>query len=96
MAELYLGPSAHDDPRASPLFADFKNAPPVFLTVGDTEILLDDTVRLHEKLQEQGVDVICEVTHDLPHVWPLFHNILPEARETLTDVAEWIKQQVPQ
>jgi monoterpene epsilon-lactone hydrolase len=33
---------------------------------------------------------------DLPHAWPIFHNILPEARQTLDDLADWIRQQLPQ
>ena len=32
---------------------------------------------------------------DLPHVWPIFHNILPEARQTLDALATWIKRQLP-
>lgn len=92
MAQMYL--SGHDarDPGASPLFAEYSDAPPVWLTVGDTEILLDDSRRMAERMRDQGVDVTLCVEHDLPHVWPLFHNILPEARATLDALAEWIRR----
>jgi acetyl esterase/lipase len=92
MAEMYLG--AHDptDPRASALFADFKGAPPVWLTVGDTEILLDDTRRMTAKMQRQGVDVQMHIERDVPHVWPIFHNYLPEARATLDKLSVWINR----
>lgn len=89
----YLGSALPDQPKASPLFADFNGAPSVWLTVGDTEILRDDSRRMAKRLEEQGVHVTFEERHDLPHVWPLFHNILPEARETLDQIAGWIKLQ---
>jgi acetyl esterase/lipase len=92
MAEMYL--DGHDpfDALVSPLFADFTGAPPIWLTAGDTEILLDDTRRLAANMQKQGVDVQMQIERDLPHVWPIFHHILPEARATLDGVAGWIKR----
>ncbi|WP_390911259.1 alpha/beta hydrolase fold domain-containing protein [Pseudosulfitobacter sp. SM2401] len=92
MAEMYLGTHDPTDPRASALFADFTDAPPVWLTVGDTEILMDDTRRITAKLQRQGVDVQMHLEKDVPHVWPFFHNYLPEARATLDRLAGWINR----
>lgn len=96
LAAMYLGAHPADRPDASPLFGQFDGAPPVFLTVGDTEILRDDTVRMQSRLTEQGVDVTVEIARDLPHVWPLFHNTLPEARRTLKTLGAWINGQVAQ
>ena len=92
MAQMYL--DGHDamDPLVSPLFADFAGAPPVWLTVGDTEILLDDTRRLYANMKKQGVDVQMHIEHDLPHVWPIFHHLLPEGRATLDGLAGWINR----
>ncbi|QIE46426.1 alpha/beta hydrolase [Pseudohalocynthiibacter aestuariivivens] len=90
MAGMYLGDHPADDPIASPLFAGFLGAPPIWLAVADTEILLDDSRRMAEHLMGQGVDVTCLVERDLPHVWPLFQTILPEARQTLAELAGWI------
>jgi len=90
IAEMYLQGADARDPRASPLFADFGGAPPVWLSVGDTEILYDDTRRMAERLRARGVAVTVRIGHDLPHVWPFFHNVLPEARESLREVGAWI------
>lgn len=90
MAQMYLQGADPADPRASPLFADFTGAGPVWLTASDSEILLDDTRRMAERLRAQGVDVSCEIAHGLPHVWPLMHFLLPEADRTLDSVAGWI------
>ncbi len=91
MAEQYLAGAAAQDPQASPLFADFTGAPPVWFTAGDTEILLDDTRRIAASMTAQGVSVQMHIAGDLPHVWPIFHNTLPEARATLDDLAGWIR-----
>lgn len=94
MAEFYLAGHSPDDPDVSPLYGDFRGAPPVWLTVGDTEILYDDSVRMAAHLTSQNVPVTLCVEHDLPHVWPIFHNVLPEARATLRELAKWIDARV--
>ncbi|WP_299704521.1 alpha/beta hydrolase [uncultured Tateyamaria sp.] len=93
MLQMYLNGADATNPLASPLFADFTDAPPVWITAGDTEILLDDSRRIVERMRGQGVDVTYVEEHDLPHVWPLFHNTLPEARRTLNALAAWIRVQ---
>lgn len=95
MARLYLQGQSPESPRASPIFADFNGAPPVWLTVSDNEILRDDSRRFAARLQATGVPVTFQETHDLPHVWPLFQNHLPEARATLTTLADWINALPP-
>lgn len=94
-AALYLGAQAPDDPRASPLFAAFPGSPPVWLTVSETEILRDDTLRMAGRLRAEGADVTLTVERDLPHVWPLFYAILPEGRATLRALARWLRSLSP-
>jgi acetyl esterase/lipase len=90
-AALYLGGCGAEDPRASPLFARFPGAPPVWLTVSDSEILRDDSLRMAAHLRAEGAAVALQVMPDLPHVWPLFHAVLPEGRATLRALAEWLR-----
>jgi monoterpene epsilon-lactone hydrolase len=94
MTDLYLGDADPTDPLASPIHADFNGAPPVWLSVGTTEILLDDTRRMTDKLRAQGVVVEEVIEDDLPHVWPFFQRFLPEGRATLDALADWLKRQV--
>ncbi|KIC50075.1 alpha/beta hydrolase fold domain-containing protein [Tateyamaria sp. ANG-S1] len=93
MAEMYLAGADPTDPLVSPLFADFTGAPPVWITAGDTEILCDDSRGIVQRMRGRGVDVTYVEEHDLPHVWPIFHNTLPEARATLNALAAWIRAQ---
>nr|WP_280322117.1 alpha/beta hydrolase [Sulfitobacter faviae] len=93
-AALSSGQDA-ESPRASPILADFNGAPPVWLTVSDSEILRDDSRRLAARLREAGVSASLQELHDLPHVWPLFQNHLPEARQSLAALADWINALPP-
>jgi acetyl esterase/lipase len=93
LSEMFLSGKPCDDLRVSPLSGSFTGAPPLWMTVGDTEILQDDARRLTALCRAQGVDATLVEVHDVPHVWPIFHNILPEARESLYQLAAWIRQQ---
>ena len=90
LAGFCLGDVGAADPRISPLFADFPQAPPVLLLVGSTEILRDDTVRMAERLLGFGGAVTVQVTTDAPHVWPMF-GFLPEAGAALRDVGAFLR-----
>ncbi|WP_121063197.1 alpha/beta hydrolase [Chachezhania antarctica] len=91
LAEFYLQGQDPADLRASPLFADMAGAPPVWLSVSDTEILRDDTFRLAEKLAEQGREVHLHKAGNLPHAWPIFQGRLPEADVAIRDLAVWVR-----
>ena len=49
------------NPLTSPLYADLKGLPPIFIQVSDSEVLYDDTTRFEKKLKEAGVEVKVEV-----------------------------------
>lgn len=85
--DMYLAGADERNPLASPLFGAFTGAGPVALMVGQTEILRDDALRLAARLRLQGVEVALHTVPDLPHVWPYFIRILPEAKRDLTWLA---------
>lgn len=92
MRRMYLGEAPVADPRLDLGRADFTGAPPVWLSVARTEILRDDARDLAAALRRGGSDVTLVEVDDLPHVWPLFHNYLPEARQTLDDLGQWVNR----
>jgi len=88
MPELYLQGADPKDPRASPLFAEFPGASRVLLIASRSEILLDDSREMAASLRRQAVPVETWLEPGLPHVWPMFHSLLPEARRTLKALAK--------
>lgn len=91
IAQIYLQGHPATDPGASPLFAQFPSAPPVLLQVGSTEILLDDSRRLAERLRGFGASVDLQVLPGTPHVVQLFDGWVPEARAALRAAAHAIR-----
>lgn len=92
VGQMYLREHDPSDPHVSPLFGAFTGAPPVFLTVGDREILLDDTRRMAEIFERDGVDIVCDIRRNHPHVWPILGGWLPEARASLRDTATFVRR----
>lgn len=90
LAAMILGDTEPDDPRASPLFADFRECPPVFLQVASSEILRDDALRMEAKLNALGAQVRLELWPEAPHVWQIFDGWFPEAREAIGATADFI------
>lgn len=60
------------DPLVSPLFGDLKGLPPSLIFVGSSEILLDDSVVLHQRLTEAGCKSELIVGKDLWHAYVLY------------------------
>jgi acetyl esterase/lipase len=73
MAAAYLGSVDARDQHASPLYADLTGLPPLYMLVGTSEVLYDDTIRTAAKARAAGVDVRVEEGPDLPHVYPRAH-----------------------
>ncbi len=90
-AALYLNGADPRDPRASPLYADLTGLPPMLLFASQHEILRDDTLRLAERASAAGVRVQLVVRDKLPHVWPVFVTLLPEARDAFGTVANFAR-----
>jgi hypothetical protein len=88
MAASYFQGHERIDPMISPLFGDFRNLPPIFLTATEGEVLFSDTTRMAERAKQAGVDVTVRPVKDSVHVFPLF-SFLPEAQGVMAAMAEW-------
>jgi acetyl esterase/lipase len=86
--EMYSGDTPTNHPLLSPIYGDLSGLPPIFMQVGSTEILLDDTLRIARKARSQGVDVEVEVWNALPHVWHLW-SYIPESGRALNRIARF-------
>ena len=70
------------DPFAAPLYGDYTGCPPVVLWVSDSEVLLDDSLLLFEKLKEQDVTAKLYRRQGMMHTW----IIIPQLRESKKDL----------
>ncbi|MGC5165698.1 alpha/beta hydrolase [Luteimicrobium sp. DT211] len=92
---LYLGGQDAATPLAAPaVLADLTGFPPILLQVGTNELLLDDAVRLADRARDAGVDVVLDVTADVPHVFQAYTDALDEAGDALDRAALFVRQRL--
>ncbi len=80
------------NPLVSPVFANVAGLPPMLIHVGDDEILLSDSTRFADKLQEAGVDVELEIWPEMWHVFQLFVGKMPESRRAIVKIGDYIRR----
>ena len=89
---LYLGGQDARMPLASPVRGKLHGLPPLIIHVGQNETLLDDAVALSQACQRDGVEAQLRIWPAVPHVWQLFGRYIPEARQSLREVAAFLHQ----
>lgn len=87
---MYSPTVSPSDARISPLLGDLANLPPCLTVVSQSEILRDDALHLHQKLQAVGGESICLEWKHTPHAFPVMARLLPEARDALRQTAGFI------
>jgi len=92
-ARMYAGKERLDHPLISPIFADLTGLPPLFIQVGDQELLLSDAQMLAERAKASGVKVNLKVYEGMWHVWQMT-SFLPEAKQAMKEIGEYIKRTV--
>lgn len=88
--EIYLRDTDPRDPYVSPLYADLHGLPPILIQVGSYELLLSDVTRFAEKAKQAGVTVRLEVWEGMQHVWQFGASILPEARQAIKQISQFV------
>lgn len=88
MTRAYAPDRDLTDPYISPLFGNFHGFPPVYIQVGENEILLDDSLRLYKNLIKAGVAAHID---RFPGMWHVFQmSPFKKASEAMDKNAEFI------
>ena len=91
MAAMFLGLSGSaDDPHVNALFANLTTFPPMFVTAGEHEVLLDDARRLVDRAAAQGVATELTVAAGQQHAYPLKAGRCDTADATLSSAGKWV------
>lgn len=79
-ARYYVdGADAHS-PYVSPVFADLSQLPPLLLLVGESELLLDDALRVRDAAAKKATDARVFIGKGMQHDWPLTLPWLDESQ----------------
>ncbi len=93
MARHYAGGQDARQPLISPVWGDLRGLPPLLVHVGADEILLSDAQRLEAAAHAAGVDARLRVWPAMWHVWHIFAPFLPEARQAVAEIGEFVREQ---
>jgi epsilon-lactone hydrolase len=95
-AEFYA--HGHDlrDPLLSPVYGDMHGFPPAILTTGTRDLLLSNTVRVHRKLREAGVEASLQVYEGESHAEYMRDDTAPETKEAFTEIADFFDKHLGQ
>ena len=85
--------NGHDprDPAGAPLHADLSGFGPLYLQVGDQELLLDDSRMLAQHARQSGIDVQLDEFPGQQHSFQMAAGLAPEADDAISRFAAWAR-----
>ena len=88
----------HDlkDPLLSPVYGDMHDFPPAILTTGTRDLLLSNTVRVHRKLRQAGVEAVLQVYEGEAHAQFSRDAAAPETKEAFEEIARFFDKHLGQ
>jgi acetyl esterase/lipase len=89
-AALYLQGHSPEDPLASPTFAPPENFPETFISVGEGEVLLDDSRDFYRRLLSGDIPAELSVVAGMEHTAVIRGVLLPGAAATFEAAAGFI------
>lgn len=94
IASYYCEEDEYRNPLVSAVYADVAGLPPIYIQVGDDEILLSDSTRIAEKLEAAGGEVTLEIWPDMFHVFQVFVHQMPESREAIDKFVPFVRSRL--
>lgn len=91
IASYYCAEDDYRNPLVSAVYADVAGLPPVYIQVGDDEILLSDSTRIAENIEAAGGEVTLEVWPRMFHVFQVFVHQMPESREAIAKLVPFVR-----
>jgi len=88
-AQYYAAGHDMKDPFISPVYGDMAGFPPTILTSGTRDLLLSNTVRVHRKLRQAGVEASLQIFEGQSHAHYLRDDSAPETKEAFTEISEF-------
>jgi acetyl esterase/lipase len=89
-AKWFLAGRSHQDPLISPINADLRNLPPIYVQAGGKEILLDMIKDFYNRAISQGINIKMDVWDSMNHDFQAYGEIVPESREALNRISKFI------
>ena len=90
-SRMYIGSYSSQNPYISPLYGNLEGLPPLHISAGGNEILLDDSIHFAEKARAAGVDVTLRIDKGMCHCYPVFGNLFRESKLALAEICQFLR-----
>ncbi len=94
VARYYCKDEELKNPLVSPVYADWTGLPPIYIQVGEWEILLSDSTRAADRVSAVGGNVKLEIWPGMWHVFQAFLLVMPEARDAIQTLGRKMRETV--
>jgi len=88
-ARYYAAGHNMNDPLISPVYGDMSGFPPTILTSGTRDLLRSNTVRVHRKLRQAGVEACLQIFEGQSHAQYQFDDSAPETQEAFAEISDF-------
>lgn len=93
-SDMYLQGQDATLPKASPLYAPLNGLPPIRIDVGDSEVLLADSIRYADRAQAAGVEITLSVWEGMAHVLQSSLGQFAAAEQSVNAIGEFLRQRL--
>jgi monoterpene epsilon-lactone hydrolase len=91
-ASWFCNPELLSDPLVSPIHADLRNLPPIYIQAGRREVMFDSIVAFSEHAKAQKANVTLDLWDDMNHCFQCFADYAPQSHDALTRIGSLIQQ----
>jgi len=95
-ADWFCSAEERLNPLVSPVNADLRGLPPIYIQAGGAEILLPGIQMFVKCAKEQGADVTLEIWPAMNHDFQLFGEDVPQSAEAIRRIGEVIGSRIPE
>jgi acetyl esterase/lipase len=92
VAAYYCREDEITNPLVSPVYADLSGLPPLYIQVGEDEILLSDSTRAADKVRAAGGEVDIEIWPGMWHVFQAFLVQVPESKKAVKKIGAYVRR----
>jgi acetyl esterase/lipase len=90
-ADWFCDPAQRRNPLVSPVRADLRGLPPIYIQAGRAEILFDSIQSFADRAREQGTEVVLETWEHMNHDFQIFGPDVPQSAEALRRLGEVVE-----
>ncbi len=87
-ADWFCRPDQRQNPLVSPVLAELRGLPPIYIQAGLAEILFDSILAFADRARSQGADVVLESWADMNHDFQLFVGLAPQSVQAIRRIGE--------